>query len=350
MRAATSATSAGLTAGLGLRMLSGMQVTVVDPADADALVRWHEALRMGSSYGRPAATVAGLDNLRVTLQERGPAHEQQAIAAEESGETLGAALLEFHLLDNPKLAEIEVDVPPGHRGRGVGTALLTDCIARAATCGRTTYIGEVNIPDGHDVDTWPGSRFARAQGFHSVHTEDHLLLDLAAAPVVDEHHLAGYDLRSWVGPCPAELAAEYAALHTAMERDVPTGALEYAPETWTADRLRTEESRLQRRGLTGVTTMVRAAGRAVGYSKVLILDPNPADAWQDDTFVRAEHRGHGLGVAMKARNLRILRDDFAYVRRVHTHTAGANAPMQAINRTFGFVRVETMHEFQRVDR
>jgi mycothiol synthase len=330
-------------------MLSGVQVTVVDPADADALVRWYEALRLGATHGRPAATMAGLDNLRVTLQERGPAREQQAIAAEDAGETLGAALLELHLVDNPKLAQIQVDVPPGHRRRGVGTALLTDCTARATACGRTTYIGEVDIPEGHDVDTWPGSRFAQAHGFRSVHSEDHLLLDLAAAPAVDEHHSDGYDLRSWVGPCPAELVAEWAALHTAMERDVPTGALEYEPETWTADRLRTEDSRLQRRGLTGVTTMVSAAGRAVGYSRVLIPDADPADAWQDDTFVRADHRGHGLGLTMKARNLRLLRDDFAYVRRIHTYTAGVNAPMQAINQAFGFVRVETMHEFQRVD-
>jgi GNAT superfamily N-acetyltransferase len=330
-------------------MLSGMQVTVVDPADADALVRWYEALRVGAAHGRPAARVAGLDNLRVTLQERGPARERQAIAAEDAGETLGAALLELHLLDNPKLAQIQVHVPPGHRGRGVGSALLAECTARAAARGRSTYVGEVDIPDGHDLDTWPGSRFAQAHGFRSVHSEEHLLLDLAAAPAVDESSLDGYDLRSWVGPCPAELATEYAALHTAIEREVPTGTLEYAPETWTADRLRTEEGRLRRRGLTGVTTLVSSAGRAVGYSQILIPDADPTDAWQDDTFVRADHRGHGLGLAMKARNLRVLRDDFAYVRRVHTHTARANAPMQAINRAFGFVRVETMHEFQRVD-
>lgn len=331
-------------------MLCRMQLTAVDPADADALVRWYDVLCAGATHARPAATVPGFDDLRVTLRERGPSRERHAIAAELAGETLGAALLEVHLVENPNLAQLEVDVPYRHRGRGVGTALLTDCVARARAWGRSTFIAEVNIPDGSDLDTWPGSRFARAHGFRSVHAEDHLLLDLAVPPVVDERVADGYRLRGWVGPCPAELAEEYAGLHMAMERDVPTGKLEYEPETWTADRLRTEDSRLQRRGLTVVTTMVSAAGRGVGYSSVLVRDVDPADAMQDDTFVLAEHRGRGLGLAMKARNLRTLREDFTYVRRIHTFTAGANAPMQAINRAFGFVRVETMHEFQRIDR
>jgi GNAT superfamily N-acetyltransferase len=327
-----------------------MQVTAVDPADADALVRWYEALHAGATDARPVATVPGLNDLRVTLRERGPARERQALAAEDAGETLGAALLMFHLAENPNLAEIEVDVPPRHRGRGVSTALLTECMARARASGRSTYITEVNIPDGYDLDTWPGSRFARAHGFRSVHLEDHLLLDLTVPPAVDERLAPGYQVRGWVGACPVELAEEYAALHTAMGRDVPTGDLEYEPETWTADRLRAEDSRLQRRGLTMVTTMVSAAGRGVGYSRVIVRDVDPADALQDDTFVLAEHRGRGLGLAMKARNLRVLRDDFGYIRRIHTYTAGANAPMQAINQAFGFVRVETMHEFQRIDR
>ena len=60
------------------------------------------------------------------------------------------------------------------------------------------------------------------------------------------------------------------------------------------------------------------------------------------------HRGHRLGVALKARNLLAMSEARPDARRVHTWNAVVNGPMQDINRAFGFRVVEQLHEFQKI--
>jgi GNAT superfamily N-acetyltransferase len=58
--------------------------------------------------------------------------------------------------------------------------------------------------------------------------------------------------------------------------------------------------------------------------------------WQHDTLVTREHRGHGLGFAMKVANLAALEQRFAAARCVSTWNAAENAPMIAVNDEMGF--------------
>ena len=54
-----------------------------------------------------------------------------------------------------------------------------------------------------------------------------------------------------------------------------------------------------------MTTAARhdATGRLVGYTEVVVPLGAPESSWQHDTLVMREHRGHGLGLAMKVANL-----------------------------------------------
>jgi hypothetical protein len=63
-----------------------------------------------------------------------------------------------------------------------------------------------------------------------------------------------------------------------------------------------------------------------------------------------EHRGHRLGITLKATVLRLLAADHPERRLIHTWNGVGNAPMQAINRTLGFRPVEVLLEMQRKDR
>jgi RimJ/RimL family protein N-acetyltransferase len=61
----------------------------------------------------------------------------------------------------------------------------------------------------------------------------------------------------------------------------------------------------------------------------------------------SSHRGHRLGTAMKLATLEVIRRDHPERTAMHTWTAVDNAPMQRVNRAFGYRPVERMHEMQR---
>jgi GNAT superfamily N-acetyltransferase len=68
--------------------------------------------------------------------------------------------------------------------------------------------------------------------------------------------------------------------------------------------------------------------------------PDCGDGWpiadQEDTAVLAAHRGHGLGIWMKAANLQRLAAARPEIRRVHTSSAADNQHMLRVNHQLGF--------------
>ena len=71
------------------------------------------------------------------------------------------------------------------------------------------------------------------------------------------------------------------------------------------------------------------------------------DVFQNQTLVLPGHRGHRLGLAMKAANLRAMRADEPHRQLVHTWVAPGNQHMRAVNAVFGFQAVELLDEWQR---
>lgn len=109
-------------------------------------------------------------------------------------------------------------------------------------------------------------------------------------------------------------------------------------ERWDAERIRRDDALMVAAARLGVWAVaIDDAGEPVGYTYVECPDGRPAVAFQMDTFVRGSDRGHGLGMAVKAANLRQLWRVRPSVSRVHTWNAGENEWMLAINRRLGFV-------------
>ena len=67
--------------------------------------------------------------------------------------------------------------------------------------------------------------------------------------------------------------------------------------------------------------------------------------YQWGTFVHREHRGHRLGMATKAVNLRAVQAARSDLALVITQNAETNAYMVAINDRMGFHPVEVSAEF-----
>ena len=322
-----------------------LRIAEVDPHDEPALRGWYEALLAGATAGRSAPLVSSWTAMAASLQHPGDSLLRVPVAATADGVVVGALLVEFPLREDLTTATVEIDVPPPHRHRGVGRALWTDAAARVADRGRTVVQAEVHVPAGQSVETWPGARLAESLGARSAHVEDHLVLDLPAetgGPGSGDP-AAGYRLVSWRGACPAELVDAYAAMLSAMSGDVPVGGLVREAASWDAARVRTQEARLTTSYDVLVTMALARDGGPAGYTLVYADRSTPAEALQDDTFVLPEHRGHGLGAALKRANLGQLDPGR---RRLHTWTDPDNGPMQRVNARFGFRLVERTHEYQ----
>ena len=130
-----------------------------------------------------------------------------------------------------------------------------------------------------------------------------------------------------------------------MNADVPTGELDLEVEVLDDERLASSEERLARSYDVRVAAARRRSdGTFGGYS--LLFVPHGADhAWQDDTLVMPEHRGHRLGAALKSANYADLPST---ITLVHTWTAPSNAAMHHTNTALGFRVVEHMYEVEAV--
>lgn len=329
-----------------------MEIQRLDPRDEAASGRWYAAMDTAARADRTAPLVmtqqALLTSLRTNADNTN--YDRQAYGAWENSACVGTLLVELPLQENQHEAEVDVSVPPEHRGQGIGAALFDYAVDVVRGEGRTMISDEIDVPFGSRLDESAGGRFAGVRGFKSLHSEEHLVLDL---PVPDErlHALEqvalersnGHRLVSWTGTPPREWLGVFADLNTLMERDLPIGELDHEPTVYDTERIESSQRRLLDQGFGIVTTMVLdAGGEPAAYTTQFVVGPGN-DVMQDDTFVLRSHRGRRLGTLVKAANLRRLADEYPQARYVHTWTAETNDAMRVINEKFGFRPVERTH-------
>jgi GNAT superfamily N-acetyltransferase len=283
-------------------------VTEVDLFDDAALKAWYAALHEGATAGRTAPLIATYEAFVSSMRTPGPIRRRIPVAATAGPDTIGALLVELPLIENRTTAQVEIDVPPRHRDKGIGTGLWQWAERFAAAEGRTVVQCEVHVPAGQTTGTWPGARFAERLGFVSRHVEDHLVLELPAEIPATAGRADGYEIIGWCGPCPAEHLQAYADLNTLMAADVPSGELTREAVVWDVERVRVNEARLARDYVSLVSLARLPGGAPAGYTLTFIARADPDNVLQDDTFVAAAHRGRGLSGALTAANLRRLEE------------------------------------------
>lgn len=257
---------------------------------------------------------------------------------------------------------------PQARGRGHGRALLDTVLQAARDEGRDTallYTGyrprvtevwrmheravaDPSLTATFDPGDGPGVHLARAVGARGVQTELRSQVRLpvpagtvAAVAAAATAHARGYRTVTWTDGVGDALLDDRAELAARMSTDPPLGELDFREEAWDADRVRAMYADLARRGMTvlGAGAVEESTGRMVAFSEVHVHPAVPEHAWQRDTIVLPEHRGHRLGVLVKAVNLEVLQADRPAVRAVQTWNALENGPMLRVNRAMGFVPV-----------
>lgn len=242
------------------------------------------------------------------------------------------------------LSELELHVDPAHRRLGTGSLLLSAVVAACLTENRRSLIAAAAADS-------PGEAFSERWGFRRALTLDHLILRLDELPEADLPQIAdtappGYRLTRWPGTVPDELADAFAAAKNAMN-DMPVGDLDYGSVAWDADRVRAMAKVIADRGDTLLTiAAVHDDGTMAGYTEILLPQGSGPRAQQYDTAVVPAHRGHGLGLWVKAAMVRRLRAEHPGVVEIETDNADDNVHMLAVNHRLGFRSYRRTREFQ----
>ncbi len=317
-----------------------MDIRELDASDPAARRAWYDVMDRSARADRPHALLEAFDAFELTVTEPGKHARRVRLEARDGDTLLGVAELELPLTENLDVGWCEVNVLPEHRRRGAGRLLWQEVVDRARAAGRTRVGGEVSVAV---VAGGAGLAYAAAMGAVEKHREDHLLLDLPPAPAVSADVDPAYDVVTWRGRCPDEHRGAYLAMRNQMNTDVPDGDLDLEPAVLDDARLASSEERLMRSYDVRVAAARRRSDGAFGGYSLLFV-PHGADfAWQDDTLVMPEHRGHRLGAALKAVNYAGLP---ASIGLVHTWTAPSNTAMHHTNVALGFRVVEHMHEVE----
>ncbi|MFB0834059.1 GNAT family N-acetyltransferase [Arthrobacter halodurans] len=278
------------------------------------------------------------------------------------GTIVGTASLWLPMAENTDMAVVHVAVAPGHRRRGIGSGLFAAAERESASRGRTKLNSWVNYPeaplsgidgalapaegDGGVSADAPATRFAVGLGMELKQVERVSRLEVAGAGAVMARLEAearsaaaeDYDVVGWVGPVPDEAVEDYCRMIERMDTDPPMGGLEWEQSVWDEARLRVAEDREARRGSFSVHTCAvhRRTGELVAFSVLEVVRDLPEVAFQEDTLVMEEHRGHRLGLLVKTANYRRLLGAWPDVQRIYTWNAEENQHMLGINVDMGF--------------
>ncbi|WP_169738927.1 GNAT family N-acetyltransferase [Jiangella gansuensis] len=317
-----------------------MQIRPINAPDDD-FAAWYEVYAAAREADYPGGPHWLERELKV-IYEGTEQHGSRLWLAEDGGRAVGAALLGLPLRDNLTLGEPEIYVRPGHWRRGIGSALLQEIEDAAKAAGRTSLLTYLEGPAGAPANS--GTAFAEKNGFSRRITEISRVqrppFDLDAITAAEEAarpYAAGYRIVTWRDNVPDEYLDEYARLQARLSTDAPLGDLEYEAEVWDEARIRTGEARRarMRRGSWNAAAFA-PDGSMAGLTVITLSVDSDECGFQDTTIVDPAHRGHRLGLLVKAANVRALLADRPGVQAVWTWNADSNAHMIAINETLGY--------------
>ncbi|HVB91718.1 MAG TPA: GNAT family N-acetyltransferase [Acidimicrobiales bacterium] len=326
------------------------EIVRIDPNDSSAFDEWFTVLHATDLLkwpDRPGWQRA--ERLAQALDEDGPEEHCCLVARGTNGTVQGIADFVLFRRENHHVARVEVGVLPGFRRQGVGTAVVEAAARMAADAGRRELGGMDESPDrpGYFDAAAP---FARRLGFSAAqrmvrrqlslplsHSRTDALLTRAKAKGPD------YTMITFADRWPDRFVADRCVLGRRMSTDIPLGDQELEEEVWDEDRVRHLEAGLVAQNRARVTTAAlhQGSGHLVAFTEVEVPLGAPESAWQHDTLVLREHRGHGLGLAMKVINATAVQNAHPGVRTISTWNAGDNRHMIAVNEEIGFVAVAT---------
>lgn len=337
-----------------------MRIETLDTSDDVRLREAYDLHRRAHQLGREGSPFWSWEEMRGEFRTADPGERLVVLgglaepddgAAAAPGTLLGIGYVWLPLLDNLDKAWLSVDVDPAHARRGHGTQLAGALVELCRAEGRREVLAEVKIPFA-ERETHGYRRFAERLGATLANVEVVRYLDLPVPgdrveqwAATAAERAAGYTIETHVDVVPDELVPSLCVLLGQLGVDAPTGAVDWEEEVMTPERFRSLRAELVAAGRTMLETVALTPERqVVAQSTLAVPLTGRTDVSQWGTFVHREHRGHRLGLAVKAAALAHLQAHHPQMRRIVTQNAETNDHMVAINELMGFVPVETSTE------
>ena len=332
-----------------------MEIRALDEsamADDAVMREFYDLSRRSETLGREQAPFWSFQEFLGAYRTPDTGERQELFAAYDGDRMVANATFWTPVFDNTDKAffDLSVDVPC--RRRGYGSAMLAHLEQHARHWERSLVMSGSTLPydeqDGH-----PYRLFAEACGYELSNVEVVRYLDL---PVPDERiqewidkaapRHPGYTIETFVGAVPDELVESLCLLLGQLPVDAPTGSVDFDEEVVTPQRYAEWIEGVTAMGRVRYETVALTPDRQVVAQSTLAMPlRDGTNVYQWGTFVHREHRGHHLGLATKAVNLRAVQSARGDLVRIVTQNAETNDHMVAINDLMGFYPVEVAAEF-----
>jgi GNAT superfamily N-acetyltransferase len=323
-----------------------MRIVRGDALDRTTTAAGFEILRAAAEVDDPDGPPWSLRRLRGWLEHPTDPAELWIAVDETTGGWHGWYRLVLPERENRDRGHLWITVRPSSRRRGIGTALLRHANDRAASAGRSVLVSGT-------FQGSAGAAFAARAGATGGLVDARRVLELGRIPAGRVALLreqaaraaAGYSLVTWDGRIPEEYLARYAELENAMGDAPHDAGDEHA--VWDADRVREQIDDIrvaQGRHVYTLAALHDASGEMAAVTSVEPDLDSPRWGHQQITAVTRKHRGHRLGLLVKAAMLDWLAAAEPGIERIVTYNAASNDHMVAINEQLGYELLEPLEQ------
>ncbi len=289
-------------------------VRPLDRTDEAVNRRAFDVAVAADSYERPHYSPPAYSEWLLEYTDHSPLERLDPLGAFVGDELVGFAGFWLPQRTNTHQAWQWVCVEPQRRGQGIGTALVAALVGRAHALGRTELLAEVWAPS--DQPEHPYRRFAERRGFAIANVEVARALALPVeGPLLARLEAASrprweadYDVLTVTGGLPEDLQPSYCDLANLVAVDAPTGEADFEADALDPAEYTRYVALQAAQGRTRLSAVAVPKGsrQVVAFTDLIVPVGDPTRVHQWDTYVSRDHRGHGLGLAVKLANLRAL--------------------------------------------
>jgi GNAT superfamily N-acetyltransferase len=265
------------------------------------------------------------------------------------GKGVAQAFVFYSERDNTHLGWVWMGVLPEHRRLGYGSALFAHVQDEVRAAGRTSIC----------TDGWESERAVGFAAKHGLEKKSQAIMRRQTLSEVPEGRLqelygeaaaraTDYELVRIVGRTPDDMVDAMVELVAAIN-DAPTDDLDIEDEVFSAERLAAYETSQIERGsrLYRLVARHKETGELGGHTVIAVESQRPEIGDQHDTAVAAAHRGHRLGLLLKAGMLLWLAEAEPQLASVDTWNAESNDHMIAVNEALGYRIMGRELQFQK---